>query len=374
MSRPLPAPDGTVWAQEVLTTRYPELEEQSHGVALVFAVLGVSRLAADLALRQHGVEGVEPLTRDQARAGLVLVEDATRAPRYAELLIAYGAHALGMTWEEIAVVRGKASTGSYRKRLERIQAEFFIPTYELPAAPVLGEYGKHAKALLEEALAGRPVNPHQAAAAVDLLAALLFVRTEAGQRAEALRSWLEAEDLAPALDALAAVATDQARAAQDLLTAHAAGDRSFRTSVEGLTALALSRLSTPEYPVSEDLRTQPPGAPMPLRLSEAARTFLTWWLEEDDPDTARALKQGPVSLGAERIDALLEELKTPDNVAGHEEAVQDLLRARRELAELDAARTRHSARPRPSRTGGFRVEPHQATGEVGRSTTRYRSV
>lgn len=86
-------------------------------------------------------------------------------------------------------------------------------------------------------------------------------------------------------------------------------------------------------------RTQPPGSPAPVLLSQAARTFLSWWLEEDDPDTARTIKKhGTVRLDAERIDALLEELKAPDNVAGHEEAVRDLLRARGELAELDAAR------------------------------------
>ncbi|MFY7069079.1 hypothetical protein ACOQFV_24745 [Nocardiopsis changdeensis] len=365
MSRLLTAPDGAVWAEQVLTARYPELEAQAHGIASVFAVLAVSRLAADVTLRQLGVDGVEPLTPDQARAGLVLVEDATRAPRFAELLLAHSAHALGMTWEEIAVVRRKTSGSSYRKRLDRIQAEFFIPTYELPARPVLGEYGKHAKALLQEALEGRLVNPHQNAAAADLLAALLFVRTEAGQPAQALRTWLETANLAPALEALEDLATDQARAAQDLLTAHTTGDQHFRASVESLVVLALSHLPDPEHPMSTDPRAQPPGSPALVLLSQAARTFLAWWLEEDDPDTARTIKQrGTARLDAERIDALLEELKTPDNVAGHEEAVQDLLRARGELAELDAART-DIARMREIGWEGFQREVEDAQAAAG---------
>jgi hypothetical protein len=96
MSQPLSAtPDGTVWAQKVLTARYPELESVSHGISYVFAAQAVSRLAADIDLRRMGVDTVEPVTTDQARAGLTLAEDAALGVRYAELLTAHTAYALG---------------------------------------------------------------------------------------------------------------------------------------------------------------------------------------------------------------------------------------------------------------------------------------
>ncbi|WP_435108005.1 hypothetical protein [Nocardiopsis synnemataformans] len=242
MSRSLSAPDGSVWATDVLTGRYPDLEEQSHGVGYVFAALAAARLAADVALLHHGVPAVAPITPEQARAALVLIKDAAQAPRYAELWCAHSAHALGMTWEEIAALRGKASAASYRKRLERIQAEFAVPTYELPARPVLGEYHRRAAQFLDTTLGSRPVNPYQRAAADDLLAVLLFLRTTAGHFPLDMRTWLEEDDLSPALASLGGVHPDQAGPAGDLLRAHTSGDPGFRAAVADLVIPALDIL------------------------------------------------------------------------------------------------------------------------------------
>lgn len=86
-------------------------------------------------------------------------------------------------------------------------------------------------------------------------------------------------------------------------------------------------------------RTQPPGTPAPIRpLSGPAGTFLAWWLAESNPTTARALKEGPVSLSGARIEALLSELEEETNVAGQDQAVRELRTRRADLRELDAAR------------------------------------
>lgn len=253
MNRPLIAPEPTVWARGVLAARYPDLEHQAHGIGPVFAVLAVSRLAADLALAQRGVETIALVTEEQARAGLVLIADAERAPRYAELLIAHQAHALGLNWENITGMRGKGSRASYGKRLERIRADLGIPTYELPTPPVLGAYRRHAEALLETTLSGRSVNPYQRAGATDLLTVLLFLRVQAHQPAHQMREWVADDELSPALHRLALLPTDQAGPARELVDAHTAADAGFRESVAALVTPALVRLQFQQEDQEENI-------------------------------------------------------------------------------------------------------------------------
>lgn len=246
MNHSLPAPEGTVWAEQVLTDRYPELAEQSHGIGYAFAVLALSRLAVDINLIHRGLPGIAPVTADQTRAGLILTPDAQQAPRHAELLIAHAAHALGMTWEEVARMRGKKSAASYGKLLERRQAEFGIPTYELPAQPVLGTYHQHAADLLDATLADRPVNPHQRSGAADLLTVLLFLRSHARRPAHLILEWVENDDLAPALAAAEEVDPGQAAPARKLLNQHIGADVGFRAAVARLVTPALVRLQFQE--------------------------------------------------------------------------------------------------------------------------------
>lgn len=241
MNRTLPAPDGTVWAQQVLAARYPELERTSHGIGFVFAPLALAHLTADITLRQRGVD-VEPLTQNQARAGLILVEDTTLGARYAELLLAHIGHTLDLTWEDMTRLRGKNSTGSYRQHVKRLQAEFGVPTYELPAKPVLGTYHQHAADLLDTTLASREVNPHQRSGAVDLLTVLLFLRAHAHQPAHRLQEWVSEDDLFPALAAAEQVSADQVAPVRTLLSQHISADAGFRSAVADLVHPALLRL------------------------------------------------------------------------------------------------------------------------------------
>lgn len=238
-------------AVRILTERYPDLPVQAcTGAPHVLAALAVARVAADLNRRPAGGLAVAPVTRRELDAATMLINDAHLGTEHAEVIITAAQQAqVGVSWDDIAALRGHAGGGTTQKRQSRLQNRLGVPDTALPLAPTLSAHTERARALIEAATAKAPTSPYLAAQAADVLGALLLAATHTQVTDPDLRAWTTDPVFADAGDGLAAAPREQAEAAHQVLTAAASLPEGTRGDVN---ALVLAGIDTWDPPTTAD--------------------------------------------------------------------------------------------------------------------------
>src|SRR5699024_5962194 len=130
------------------------------------------RVAADI---NRGTTGEPAVTRQQLDAATVLLTDAHAGTEHAEVIITAAQYTQdGVSWGDIAALRGHAGGASTQKRQSRLQTRLGVPESALPVAPTLPAHTKRAHALITAATAEAPTSPYLVAQAADVLGALLL--------------------------------------------------------------------------------------------------------------------------------------------------------------------------------------------------------
>lgn len=200
------------------------------------------RAAADVADR---IGGTQPLALEQtqradtsAAALLGLVEETAAALEEAELEAIGHLRAAGAGWSEIAAARGwgnsRAAERRAQKRYTSLRAR--VPGYIPPLAPTLAAHTDRARRLVD-ALDG-PASPFTAAAAADVLGAVLLAAAGAGGDAQAW-SWLSEDGVDGAAAALAQRSDAESLRALDRIAEHARDHASVRQALADLARRAL---------------------------------------------------------------------------------------------------------------------------------------
>ncbi|WP_260697254.1 hypothetical protein, partial [Nocardiopsis changdeensis] len=180
-------------AVRILTARYPDLPAQAGtGTPHTFAALAVARVAADLSRGPADGYAAAPVTRQELDAATVLISDAHTGIEHAEVIITAAQYAHdGVSWDDLAALRGHAGGASTQKRQSRLIERLGVPDTVLPVAPTLPAHTKRARALVEAATAEEPTSPYLAAQAADVLGALLLAARYDQATGADLRAWTE---------------------------------------------------------------------------------------------------------------------------------------------------------------------------------------
>ncbi|GAA1463510.1 hypothetical protein NE857_34010 (plasmid) [Nocardiopsis exhalans] len=234
-------------AVRILTARYPDLPAQAGTSAPhVFAALAVARLAADLSRSPAEEFAAAPVTRQELDAATVLISDAHTGIEHAEVILTAAQYVQdGVSWDDIAALRGHAGGATSQKRQSRLIERLGIPDTALPVAPTLPAHTKRARALVEAATTQEPASPYLAAQAAEVLGALLLAARYDQVTGADLRAWTADPAFAGAADGLAAAPREAAEAAHHVLAAAATLPEGTRGDINALVLAGIDQWDPP---------------------------------------------------------------------------------------------------------------------------------
>lgn len=237
-------------AVRILTERYPDLPAQAGtGTPHTLAVLAVARLAADLSRGPADEFAAAPVTRQELDAATVLISNAHTGIEHAEVIVTAAQYAQhGISWHDIAALRGHAGGASTQKRQSRLIERLGVPDTVLPVAPTLPAHTKRARTLIEAATAEEPTSPYLVAQAADVLGALLLAARYDQVTGADLRTWAEDPAFTGAGDGLAGAPREAAEAAHQVLAAAATLPAGTRGDISSLVLAGIDMWDLPAQP------------------------------------------------------------------------------------------------------------------------------